>query len=124
MQSPELALGLWKAAGSPMVTGDVGGLVWQSVQASCGDFSGFCGFEVWWQTSHFPATLVCDACGNFTAPIVAPFRTMGADGASCEKAMPQTVISMKKPVSAAIVLLRFTTPPGSQERETLHRIKP
>ena len=35
----------WKAACNLVVTGGVAGLVWQSVQASCGAFSGFCGFD-------------------------------------------------------------------------------
>ena len=46
MQSPAVAPGLWKAAGTPIFTGGVGGLVWQSVQACCGDLSGFSGLEV------------------------------------------------------------------------------
>ena len=45
MQSPAVAVGLWKAACNLVVTGGVAGLVWQSVQASCGDFGGFCGLD-------------------------------------------------------------------------------
>ena len=45
IHSPAVAVGLWNAACRPVVTGGVGGLVWQSVQASCDDFRGLAGFE-------------------------------------------------------------------------------
>ena len=45
MHSPAEAVGLWKAACKLVVTGGVGGLVWQSVQASCGTFNGLAEFE-------------------------------------------------------------------------------
>src|ERR1035438_7519011 len=75
MHNPAVAVGLWNAAWRLTVTGGVGGLVWQSVQACCGNVRGFAEFEAWWQTSHLPATLMCAECGNFTAPMVGPLRT-------------------------------------------------
>jgi hypothetical protein len=45
MQSPAVALALWKANCVLIFTGGVGGVVWQSVQASPRDLSGLSGLE-------------------------------------------------------------------------------
>ena len=63
------------------LTGGLGDLVWQSVEASWGACSGFPGFGAWWQTSHLPATWMCPEWGNITTPIVGPFMAMGWAGA-------------------------------------------
>src|SRR5580693_3733581 len=113
MHRPAVAVGLWKAAWVPVVTGGVGGLVWQSVQDSCGDFRGFSGFDAWWHISHLAATLTCEVWSNFTPPIGAPFIMTGALGAcACWAAAPVMMTTTKHPSKTAISLLTLTTPPG------------
>src|ERR1035438_5677215 len=112
MHNPAVAVGLWNAAWRLTVTGGVGGLVWQSVQACCGNVRGFAEFEAWWQTSHLPATLMCAECGNFTAAIVGPLRVTGAAGGSWENALLNRMINSKSPSSVGDVLVCSTSPPG------------
>jgi hypothetical protein len=111
MQSPAVALALWKAPGKPSFTGGVGGFVWQSVQTCCGDLSGFSGLDAWWQTSHFPATRMWAEWENFTAGMLGPFKVMGLEGACWPHATPLATPNKASKNSTRRTLNRGIVPP-------------